>query len=96
MRKYDSFRIGALEIVKKVYGDGVASELTSALQNEKWTVEFRIADFPRKNGQHNIPFFSKISLRDEAHNIRAMGFDVGIGFITLTKIRQAMATAKTS
>jgi hypothetical protein len=40
------------------------------------------------DGKHNIPFFSKLTLQAEARNIRAMEFDVSVGFITHTKVRQ--------
>lgn len=46
-----------------------------------WTVEYWIADAPRKNGMFNIPFFSKISLRDEVDELRAMQFQVKLRFI---------------
>jgi uncharacterized protein (TIGR04141 family) len=46
-------------------------------------VEFVIADSPRADGDFNIPFFSKISLRDESNILKAMGFDVAIRFIRL-------------
>jgi hypothetical protein len=54
-----------LKTIKKHYGPVKAGELEAALDN-RWTVEFRIADFPRSDGTHNIPFFSKLTLRDEA------------------------------
>jgi uncharacterized protein (TIGR04141 family) len=84
MRKYQSFAAGLIEIVRDHYGEAKATELDASLsaEQDKWTVEFQIADFPRENGQHNIPFFSKLSLRDEAHSIRAIGFHVKLGFIT--------------
>jgi uncharacterized protein (TIGR04141 family) len=96
MRKYQSFAAGLVEIVKDHYGEATATELNASLdaRQDKWTVEFQIADFPRENGQHNIPFFSKLSLRDEAHSIRAMGFNVKLGFITLAKIQKDGKAAK--
>ena len=96
LQGYGSFKAGAIDVVKKEYGNRKASELSDALEKDKWTIEFQIADFPRKNGQHNIPFFSKISLRDEARSIRALGFDVRLGFITLARIQQNKVTAKAS
>ncbi|MGB3318290.1 MAG: TIGR04141 family sporadically distributed protein [Sphingopyxis granuli] len=50
---------------------------------QRWKVEFVIADTPRANGAFNIPFFSKVSLRDEIRNIRAMQYDAGLRFIPL-------------
>jgi uncharacterized protein (TIGR04141 family) len=46
-------------------------------------VEFWIADTPRENGEFNIPFFSRISLRDELRNLQAMQYAVKIRFIGL-------------
>jgi uncharacterized protein (TIGR04141 family) len=62
-----------------------ARRLGTAIRDEerKWKVEFVIADSPRVNGQFNIPFFSKISLRDESVSLKAMGYEVGIRFIGL-------------
>ena len=49
-----------------------------------WTVEYVIADTPRAIGpRFNIPFFSKITLRDEATNLAAMNFGVALKFIAL-------------
>ncbi len=51
--------------------------------DEKWRVEFWIADSPRHNGEFNIPFFSKISLRDEVKRLRGLNYEVVIKFIRL-------------
>jgi uncharacterized protein (TIGR04141 family) len=85
LRKYEPFRVKMLETVKQHYGVTKANELEEAL-GARWTVEFQIADFPRPDGTHNIPFFSKLTLRDEARDIEAMEFDVSIKFIKLTRI----------
>lgn len=50
---------------------------------QPWSVEFWIADTPRENGEFNIPFFSRISLRDELRNLQAMQYAVKIRFIGL-------------
>lgn len=62
-----------------------AEALRAAIDNsqQKWTVEFWIADTPRANGEFNIPFFSKISFRDESNNLLAMEYEVAIRFIGL-------------
>lgn len=52
-------------------------------QVQGWTVEYWIADAPRINGNFNIPFFSKISLRDEVDDLRAMQYDVALRFIEI-------------
>lgn len=51
--------------------------------DEGWTVEFWIVDAPRADGNFNIPFFSKISLRDEVSELRAMQYNVILRFIEL-------------
>jgi uncharacterized protein (TIGR04141 family) len=84
VKRYEAFKRGIIETIRAGYGDHGANELEKAL-DDRWTVEFRIADFPREDGSHNIPFFSKLTLRDEARQIAAMGFDVRVGFITLTR-----------
>ncbi len=86
LRKYEPFRIKLIETVRKLYGAGKAQELEAAL-TDRWTIEFQIADFPRADGKHNIPFFSKLTLREEARDIEAMEFDVSVRFIKLTRIK---------
>ncbi len=84
-RTNDSFRGGLVEKIRKHYGDEKADELREAMLEDDWTVEYQIADIPRANGEHNIPFFSKLTLKEEAKNIGAMQLRVKIGFITLSK-----------
>jgi uncharacterized protein (TIGR04141 family) len=88
IRKYEPFRIKMIETVKQLYGATRAKDLDTAL-NKRWTIEFQIADFPRPDGTNNIPFFSKLTLRDEARDIEAMEFKVSVRFIKLTRITQA-------
>jgi uncharacterized protein (TIGR04141 family) len=88
LKKYEPFKAGLIEKVRKHYDTTKASEVEAALaQREPWTVEFQIADYPRKDGKHNIPFFSKLTLQEEAGNLEAMGFDVKIGFISLSRLK---------
>lgn len=86
LRKYHPFRVALVKKVEDLYGAKTGRELESSLQ-ERWTVEFQIADTPRRNGSHDIPFFSKLTLRDEARGIEAMQFDVSVRFIKLTDAR---------
>lgn len=51
-----------------------------------WTVEYWIVDHPRDNGEFNIPFFSKISLHDEAQDTQSRQFDVALKFIRRPKV----------
>jgi uncharacterized protein (TIGR04141 family) len=84
LRQYEPFKSGLIDAVKRHYGSKKAKELEGALA-DRWTVDFQIADFPRADGTHNIPFFSKLTLREEARKIEAMQFDVEVNFIKLTR-----------
>ncbi|WP_145964620.1 DUF6119 family protein [Rhizobium phaseoli] len=77
-----------LALTEAISGVDVSNELQIALADGErpWTVEFWIADTPRANGVFNIPFFSKISLRDETSRLTAMGYDVRIRFIGLEAV----------
>jgi uncharacterized protein (TIGR04141 family) len=86
VRKYPPFRNALVAKVRGLYGDAIADTLDSSL-DEKWTVEFQIADVPRRTGDYDILFFSKLSLRDEARDMEAMRFDVSVKFIRLTTAR---------
>jgi len=74
-----------VNVVREVSGEEAAGRLQQVIADRQrpWTVEFRIADAPRSNGQFNIPFFSKISLRDEVATLRAMHYQVALRFIGL-------------
>ena len=76
----------ALDVVaRQRFGEENAALLRAASDDtdRKWKVEFWIADTPRANGEFNIPFFSKITLRDEANNLGAMNYDAAVRFIGL-------------
>lgn len=71
--------------VESLYGADAVQRVKSANENkaQRWKVEFVIADAPRATGNFDIPFFSKISLRDEAISLNAMTYDVAVKFIGL-------------
>jgi len=72
------------ELVVARAGDEAGERLDVArADSRRWKVEFVIADTPRANGAFNIPFFSKVSLRDEIRNVRAMQYETGLRFIPL-------------
>ncbi len=75
-------RLRELIVAQRGVEAGEQFDLARADQR-RWKVEFVIADSPRVNGQFNIPFFSKVSLRDEIRNIRAMQYHAGLRFIQL-------------
>ena len=63
--------------------DGIRLDEARNDTDRNWTVEYIIADAPRAAGGFNIPFFSKITFRDEAQNLESMGYSVCIKFISL-------------
>lgn len=84
-RKVDATWTRLVEIVRGMGHEVEADALQAqgADQGNGWSVEFWIVDAPRHNGEFNIPFFSKISLRDEASELHAMQFDVSLRFIEI-------------
>lgn len=72
------------QIILNYYGQADFDRFEQVMQSDdKWKAEFWIADSPRANGNFNIPFFSKVSLRDEVRRMRGMDYEVGIRFINL-------------
>jgi len=84
-RQYEPLKSGVIDIVEKHYGGAQAKEFAAPL-GKRWIMDFQVADFARPDGTHNIPFFSKLTLREEARNIEAMGFEVQVNFIKLVRI----------
>ena len=72
-----------IEVVENKEGKKTAEELRKALGDNlsDWTVEFHIIDSPRKDGEFKIPFFSRVTLRDEARSLIGMSFNVSLKFI---------------
>jgi len=72
-------------VVEDLHGESARAAFHDANSDvsRKWTIEFWIADAPRASGEFNIPFFSKISLRDEVRRMRAMSYRVALRFIRL-------------
>jgi uncharacterized protein (TIGR04141 family) len=72
------------ELIEERTGAPAAAQLDAVRNDDRpWKIEFIIADTPRADGAFNIPFFSKVSLRDEVRMLRAMQYDVGLRFIGL-------------
>jgi uncharacterized protein (TIGR04141 family) len=95
LRKYEPFKTELIGKVKQHYGAAKAREFEAVL-GKRWTVEFQIADFPRSDGTNNIPFFSKLTLQEEARDIEAMDFDVRVRFIKLTRVVQMPPKSKSA
>lgn len=81
-------RTAMVEKVRELKGDAIADNLADAFGNalDQWKVEFHIVDAPRKDKTFRIPFFSRITLRDESRLLKGMGFDVSLLFIPTTPI----------
>lgn len=84
-RKVDATWAQLSQILRNMGRDDEADQIAdlAGQQVQGWTIEYWIADAPRLNGEFNIPFFSKISLRDEVDDLRAMQFDVALRFIEI-------------
>ncbi|MEP3196584.1 MAG: DUF6119 family protein [Lentilitoribacter sp.] len=69
--------------VEEVASPEVAKQLKAIIANgfNDWKVEFHIVDSPRSDGEFRIPFFSRITLRDEVRMLRGMEFKVALRFI---------------
>lgn len=80
--RYEPFRQALSKKLSELYGDEVSKEFDASLGG-RWTVEFQIADSPRKDGSFDIPFFSKLTLKDSVLDIEAMQMDVAVRFIKL-------------
>lgn len=63
--------------------DDSAQRLAEQIRSREntWRVEYWIIDSPRVNGEFAIPFFSRITLRDEVMDLRSMEYDVELRFI---------------
>jgi uncharacterized protein (TIGR04141 family) len=73
-----------IDLVEANYGAEIAARLRRAADDRarRWKIEFHIADTPRQDGTFRIPFFSRITLRDEVLRMRAMEYDVALRFIS--------------
>ena len=78
-----------IDMVRKEFGDADADELELSFGGgmSGWKVEFHIVDAPRDDGNFMIPFFSRITLRDEMRMMRGMELAVSLRFIPSPKIK---------
>lgn len=83
LKLYPEARVAMVGKVRDLKGDGIASRLEASLGDSVsgWTVEFHIIDAPREDGKFNIPFFSRVTFRDEVRDLRGMEFKVALKFI---------------
>ena len=75
--------------IEKTFGADIANKVQAAMDDESrpWTVEFHIADSPRADGSFNIPFFSRVTFREEEIQLRAMGYRVFVKFIPKPNVK---------
>lgn len=80
-------RNALVEKVRETTDDPTADALNAALGEAMagWKIEFHIVDAPRKDGTFMIPFFSRITLRDESRMLKGMAYDVSLRFIPTSK-----------
>lgn len=83
LKNYPEARNVLVENVRKITDDKTAETLQKSLGNSLagWAVEFHIVDAPRPDGSFAIPFFSRVTLRDEARMLKGMEFKVALKFI---------------
>lgn len=83
LKTYPEARDALIKKVQAVAGKKSADALKASLGDSLagWTVEFHVVDAPRPDGSFQIPFFSRITLRDETRTLRGMTFGVALRFI---------------
>ncbi|WP_298817607.1 TIGR04141 family sporadically distributed protein [uncultured Roseibium sp.] len=76
-------RVALVEMVRDLTDDPTANALEAAMGDAMigWKVEFHIVDAPRNDGTFMIPFFSRITLRDESRTLKGMAYDVSLRFV---------------
>ena len=80
LKFYDSARQALIDKVEEEKREELREALGESLAG--WTVEFHMIDFePRVNGKSDIPFFSKITLKDEYQKLKLMNIDVALIFV---------------
>jgi uncharacterized protein (TIGR04141 family) len=84
LKRFPAAWDGLLNLLQGLYGNDVRQQLANTIaDNRRWTVEFLILDTPRHDGTFNIPFFSKITLRNEAISLLAQEYDVRLCFMNI-------------
>ncbi|WP_300054897.1 TIGR04141 family sporadically distributed protein [uncultured Roseobacter sp.] len=83
LKTFPEAREVMVEKVREVAGDDAAEQLSGQFGSSLagWKVEFHIVDAPRSDGSFAIPFFSRITLREESRTLKGMELKVSIRFI---------------
>ena len=76
-------RAALVDKVRDLTDDATADALEAAMGDGMtgWNIEFHIVDAPRNDGTFMIPFFSRITLRDESRTLKGMAYNVTLRFI---------------
>ncbi|ABD53290.1 TIGR04141 family sporadically distributed protein [Jannaschia sp. CCS1] len=69
------------DLTDDVTADSLQTAMGEAMSG--WKIEFHIVDAPRKDGTFMIPFFSRITLRDESRTLKGMTYGVSLRFIPM-------------
>ncbi len=84
LKTFPEARNVLIQKVRDLASNDAAEALNDSLSAsiEDWSVEFHIIDAPRRDGSFAIPFFSRITLRDECRILKGMDFGVALKFIS--------------
>ena len=76
-------RSALIKKVRELTDDPTADALSAAMGDSMagWKIEFHIVDARRNDGSFMIPFFSRITLRDESRMLKGMAYGVSLRFI---------------
>ena len=83
-KRYPNVQKALIAKVRDVKDQITSDHLSDILEEgiTGWTVEFHIVELcSRADGKHDIPFFSKVTLRDEISKLKGMGFNVVLKFV---------------
>lgn len=76
-------RAALIDKVRELTDNATAVAMEAAVGDAMtgWKVEFHIVDAPRDDGAFMIPFFSRITLREESRTLKGMAYNVALRFI---------------
>ena len=89
VRSVDAVWQNVVQRISDDFGEDIAGSLRDAIEDETrpWKVEFHIADAPMTDGSFNIPFFSRVTFRDEKIRLQSRGFHVCVRFIRKPEVQ---------
>ena len=89
VKSVDAVWNNVLERITDDFGEDTADSLRDAIEDETrpWSVEFHIADAPMTDGSFNVPFFSRVTFREEKIRLQSRGFEVCVRFIPKPEVR---------